>query len=243
MRVNYRFFKHVLGYARMFIKKLIYFLGVLSLIFIILSFTDYPYYAYHWLGTSNAGIMDQPDYIVVMGAGGMPGPEGMMRCYFASQAAEMFPDALLIIALPADSSSFQDSDHRRMIDEIIRRGIERERILSEIKGTNTITQARNIKDMVKHNNNTVMIITSPEHMYRCIKTFQKQGLSNTGGIATFEHAFDQELLTEKDEKGRARRQTDQLLDLRYNMWSYMQYQITVLREFVAIVWYWLRGYI
>ena len=31
--------------------------------------------------------------------------------------------------------------------------------------------------------------------------------------------------------------------LRYNMWSYMQYEIIVLREYTAIAYYWVKGWI
>ena len=62
-------------------------LGVLLLIFIVLSFTDIPYYAYHRLGTSHAKNITKPDYIIVMGGSGMPSPEGLIRCYYAAEAA------------------------------------------------------------------------------------------------------------------------------------------------------------
>ena len=238
-----RKFRSTLRRLTSIFRLLIYSLGILALVFIILSFTSYPYHAYHWLGTANARITSQPDYIVVMGAGGMPGPEGMIRCYYASLAADQFPEATIIVALPADSLGLDDSDHQRMVNEIKSRGIEAERIMSETLGTNTYTQARNIRAMLGNHEASLLIITSPEHMYRCIRTFRKQGFEKTSGIATFEHAFNEELLVEKDDKGRKRKQSDQLLGLRYNMWSYMQYQIIVLREFIAIGWYKMQGYI
>ena len=41
------------------------------------------------------------------------------------------------------------------------------------------------------------------------------------------------------------RQEKQLrsLNIRYNMWSYLKYEITVMREWCAIAYYWIRGWI
>ncbi len=218
-------------------------LGLIALIFIILSFTDFPYYAYYWLGTANAKNTQEPDYIVVMGAGGMPSAKGVLRCYFAAKASEIYPEARLIVTLPADSAGFDQSAHQLMIDELVARGIDRTRILSEHKGTNTYTQAREIRQMIAELSPSLMLITSPDHMYRSVLTFKKQGFEKTGGLATFEHALDQELLYEKDESGKITDKSSKMLGLRYNFWGYLTYQITVLREYIAIAYYKLRGYI
>ena len=84
--------------------------GVLFTLMIALGFTEKPFWIYYWLGTSESQIEKTPDYIVVMGGGGMPGGEGMMRCFYAAAAADSFPNARLIIALPADSLNFSESD-------------------------------------------------------------------------------------------------------------------------------------
>ncbi len=36
---------------------------------------------------------------------------------------------------------------------------------------------------------------------------------------------------------------DYWLAIRYNFWNYLKLEITVLREYMAITWYWLRGWI
>ncbi len=224
-------------------NKFVFGIGLIALVFVVLSFTDYPYYAYHWLGTANAKITQKPDYIVVMGAGGMPSAKGVLRCYFAGKAAEMYPDARLIVTLPADSAGFAQSAHQLMIDELVARGIDSNRILSEYKGSNTYTQAREIRQMITEPSPSLILITSPDHMYRSVLTFKKQGFDKTSGLATFEHALDQELLFEKDESGMVTDKSSQMLGLRYNFWGYLTYQIIVLREYLAIAYYKVRGYI
>jgi uncharacterized SAM-binding protein YcdF (DUF218 family) len=223
--------------------KFVFGMGLVALVFVVLSFTDYPYYAYHWLGTANAKIEQQPDYIIVMGAGGMPSAKGVLRCYYAAKAAEMFPEARLIVTLPADSAGFAQSAHQLMIDDLRERGVDSSRIWSEYKGTNTYTQAREIRQLITETSPSLLLITSPDHMYRSVLTFRKQGFENTGGMATFEHALEQELLIEKDKKGKVKDKSSQMLGLRYNFWGYLNYQIIVLREYLAIGYYKLRGYI
>src|SRR5256885_1887155 len=66
--------------------------GVLSFILFVLSFTDLPYYAYYYLGTSNKDVTTNPDVIVVLGGGGMPSPDGLIRTYYASLAALNYKD-------------------------------------------------------------------------------------------------------------------------------------------------------
>ncbi|MDO8896690.1 MAG: YdcF family protein [Bacteroidales bacterium] len=235
--------KTTLRFLYKYFRKIIYITGWIFVVMIALSFTDYPYLAYHWLGTSKIEKIDDPNYIVLMGAGGMPGPQGLLRCYYAALVAEKYPQSKIIVALPADSASFEDSDHFAMINELLRWGIDSERILSEIKGINTFTQAANIKQIAENTEAKVLVITSPEHMYRSILTFKKAGFGTVTGVATFENSFDEELLIEDTIKGKKSSKPERNLDLRYNMWSYLQYEIIVMREFTAITYYKLMGYI
>lgn len=224
-------------------KKAIFLLGCSAAVLILLSFTDYPYFAYHWLGTKQISKPTSVEYIVVLGAGGMPGPQGILRCYFASETAAAFPNSKIIVSLPADSNNFEKSDHFAMIAELIARGVSAERIESEIIGTNTYTQAQQIKKRISNKQLSLLIVTSPEHMYRSILTFRKAGFTNVNGLPTFEHAFDEELLLEPLRKSKAGKKPDSNLNLRYNMWSYLQYEIVVMREWTALAYYKLMGYI
>ena len=225
------------------VKRLFIAIGVLFSVMIALSFTDYPYDVYHWLGTTNAGMENNPDYIVVMGAGGMPSPDGLMRCYYAAESAKEYPQAKVIIALPTKEEYFYQSYTYDMFEEIRRRGVDSSRFMFEIDGMNTRTQAIGISDMVGSKETTsLMIITSPVHVYRSVKAFQKVGFADVGGVASFEKAVTEENLTRRKDG----EQADDLpgnLDLRYNMWNYLKYEISVLREIFAIAYYELRGWI
>jgi uncharacterized SAM-binding protein YcdF (DUF218 family) len=211
---------------------------------IILSFTDYPYNLYHWLGTHNSEITETPDYIIVMGAGGMPGPEGLMRCHFATKGAMKFEEAKIIITLPYEGENFKDSDTYLMFEEISSKGIDSSRFIFETEGTNTYFQAREIFQLLQNQTNkNLLIVTSPEHMYRCILTFEKCGFENVAGLSSFEHSYDENLLLTEDERSKKVQDINRNINLRYNMWNYLKYEIIILRELVAISWYKIKGYI
>ena len=67
-----------------------------------------------------------------------------------------------------------------------------------------------------------------------------RGMTSTPAI--FEKAIDEELLVKK-KKGEIKPSDLKGLGLRYNMWNYLKYEITVLRELCAIAWYRIRGWI
>jgi uncharacterized SAM-binding protein YcdF (DUF218 family) len=211
---------------------------------LILSFTSLPYRVYHWLGTHNAQLDTPPGYIVVMGAGGMPGPGGLMRSHFAAEAALTFENAEIIIALPADTANFYGSDAYRMFRQMMLMDIDSSRFLFETTGTNTYTQAVEIRRMLsKATDRSLLIVTSPEHVRRCLLTFRKCGFEHVGGLPAFEAAFSNDLLLTEEEREKSVQPVDRRVDVRYNMWNYLRLQIMILREFTALGYYRLKGYI
>lgn len=229
-RVGIHFFKWFFGI-----------IGLFAFLLLVLSFTDVPYYAYHWLGVSNAELTKQPDAIIILGGSGMPSPDGLIRTYYGAEAATKFPGAKIIIALPYNE---QDSLHQLelMAHELIVRGIDSLRIMFEPLGFNTHSQAVNIGKLYGESRESIslLIITTPEHMYRSVKTFRKAGFKNVGGIPSFEKPIDEEMAKDKENSKDIRVKS---LDLRYNMWSYLNYELLVLREYSAITYYRVKGWI
>jgi uncharacterized SAM-binding protein YcdF (DUF218 family) len=197
---------------------------------------------YYWLGTSGADLTKRPDYIVLLGGVGMPSPEDLMRTYFTAGAAKEVPDSKVIISFPPDTINKEFSPERLMAKELMMRGIDSSRLSFEYNGYSTRTQALNIKTMLqttRPDTVAVRIVTSPEHMFRVVRVFRKVGIGYVGGSAAFESAIDEEKLI----RGRHKNTEKKLLNIRYNMWSYMKYEITVVREFCAIGYYKMRGWI
>lgn len=215
--------------------------GIISFILFLLSFSDIPYYAYHRLGTINSKILSQPDVIIVLGGSGMPSPDGLIRTYYASEAAQEYPNAEIIIALPFDE---EDSLYQLQLmeKEILLKGIDSSRISFEPWGFNTRSQAINIASKYKSSIGlrSLLIVTSPEHMYRAVKTFKKAGFRKVYGFPTFENPVDPEKVKDKQRTKDIRVKS---LSLRYNMWSYLNYELLVMREYCAITYYKLKGWI
>ena len=225
-----------------FFRGLIMVLGCITLAGIILALTDIPYFAYYRLGTVNAGVARKPDYIVMLGSMGIPSPDDLMRTYYTAEAWRKAPNANIIIAFPADTALKEHSPELLMARELKIRSVDSVKIYFEKFGYSTRTQALNILDLLGRENAgnvTMRIITSPEHMYRAIRTFRKVGFYQAGGTPTFEKVIAEERLM----KGSHKKAEKTGLTLRYRIWSYMIYEITVVRELCAIAYYKIRGWI
>ncbi len=216
-------------------------INLLAISFLVLAFTDIPYYAYHDLALRKQKLKTEADYIILMGGDGMPSPSGLMRTYFAATAAHENPSSKIIIALPYNEDDKDSLKQLKLIkEELILKGIRANRILFEPYGFNTRTQAENIHRSIIASNPSILIVSSPEHMFRAIKSFEKIGFEKVGSLPTFEFPPDEEKLKSKKKKDKTKVQN---LALRYNMWSYMQYEILVFREYMAISYYWMKGWI
>lgn len=219
-------------------KKLLLFLGAFSLVFIILSFTSLPYWAYYGLAATDDQLEVTPSTIVIMGGDGMPSPSGLMRLYIGTEKALQHPDSKVIIALPYNEfdSTYQLS---LMVRQLVEKGVDSKRIIFAPNGFNTRSQALEIKELVD-TSVALLIVSSPEHMYRSIHSFRKVGFQIVGGSPSFEKPSDEEKLKDETDKDDMKVRN---LALRYNIWSYMQYEIIVLREYTAIAYYRVKGWI
>ena len=74
-------------------------------------------------------------------------------------------------------------------------------------------------------------------MTRAAACFKSEGFQFVGGSPAFEHDLTPESLKEDKEYFAPS------LAWRYNLWSYLQYEIRVAREYVALTYYELRGWI
>ncbi len=215
--------------------------GAFAFLLFLLSFTSVPYYAYRYLSMENKVLHAPPDFIIVLGGSGMPSPDGLIRTYYGAECALQYPLSKIIIAYPYSEgdSLFQLN---LMAKEFVRRGIDSSRIFFEPLGFNTHSQAKNIaKSLGKlKTTHSFLIVSSPEHMYRAIKTFQKAGLVKVGAVPAFENPVAEDKIRDKEKTKDTRIKN---LALRYNMWSYLHYEILVIREYCAITYYKMKGWI
>jgi len=227
-------------------KHILLFLGGLLFVMVVLSFTSLPFWAHYYLGISANTLESKPQVIVILGGSGMPSSNSIMHCYYGAKAAHEFPNARIIIALPGDTLN-TESSVKRMGDELVLRGIDSSRILYENEGTNTRWEALNIRKRFYPNSSPdILLITSPAHMYRAAKTFEKVGFSNVGGMASFGKA-NEVLLLEYNAKdlGGSRNipNVGNQLSLRYKIWTRLHLEISIIREYFAITYYWIMGWI
>jgi uncharacterized SAM-binding protein YcdF (DUF218 family) len=235
-------------------------IGLIALCLVILAFTSAPFWTWYSLSTKKAAIHRPPEYIVLLGGGGMPSESGLIRCWYAAKAANYFTRAKVIVALPGDTSD-RNSSINGMKMELILRGISPERILVEDSGTNTRSQALNIRKQItiydlrvtnKNNNSSIvtshsslLIVTSPEHLYRAVLTFEKTGFLRVDGLPAFESAIESDITFNARKLGGRKLIPDvgESIALRYQFWSQLHYELLVLHEWLAIAYYRVQGWI
>jgi len=233
--------KHILKKIFSYFKNILVVFGAILLLSLALSFTSCPYWAYYWLGVHNANTKGDPNVIVLLGGGGMPSPDGLIRAYYTARSAAEFPKAIIYIAMPHDTTLHNESPEILLAFELKLRGIDSSRIYFEPDGNNTHSQAVNLSKILgNYSSDSIIlrIVTSPDHMYRSVAVFKKVGFKNVGGMASFEEAISETLLLGNQNK----KFKSERLNFRYNMWNYLKYEISVVREYIAIAYYKLRGW-
>ncbi len=220
--------------------------GSVFLISCILAFTTLPYYARYWLGTHHGQGRSVPASIILLGGSGMPSEDGFMRCYYTAILAKKYPLASVIIAIPGDTTDSLASPFQ-LRRELELRGVVAQRISFEPEGHNTRQQALNIMAGGKTEaGKPVTLVTSPEHMYRAVLSFEKAGYRQVQGQPTFENSIgdDQLYFNDRELKGNtAVPPIGHNKQLRYQFWNHLRYEILVLREYFALAYYKLRAWI
>lgn len=220
--------------------------GMMFVILCIIAFTTLPYHLYHRLATYSLPGKLPPVAIVMLSGAGIPSENGLIRAYFTARLAQKFPDAYVVVAAPGDTGS-QESDPVKIADELIIRGVNVDRIIYESKGKNTRGQALNLasgphKDLMK---SYIIIVSSPEHITRAVKTFNRAGFIWVSGMPAFETSLTEDLTFDDNalEGNKIAPPIGGNLQFRYQFWNHLKYEILVIREYFALVFYKLRGWI
>jgi uncharacterized SAM-binding protein YcdF (DUF218 family) len=229
------------------IHKFLTGLGILFLSALILSFTSLPFWGYYWLGTCKSTITGKPDYIVMLGGGGMPSESNLIRAYYTFNAAQQSPKSRIVISIPGDITD-STSTARLVAAELVSKGIDPQRIMYEQVGTNTRQEALCVNKL-NHGEligKAILLVSSPEHMRRAILTFQKVGFTRVSALPAFESALEADLIFKDDELGGRKIPVPNIggsITARYQFWNHLKYEILIAREMAALSYYWLRGWI
>jgi uncharacterized SAM-binding protein YcdF (DUF218 family) len=220
------------------LRRLLKVSGALFLVLALLAFTRMPFDAHRWLGTAAGECTSAPDLIVVLGGSGMPSGPELLRLHRAAEVAGEWPNAALAVVHPGDPAALN-----AMVDELVLRGVARSRIVPVNEGDNTRAQALVVVRTVAHGQ--VAVVTAPENMYRSVLAFRKAGPATVCGVPAWDHAMYYAFAYGHRQIG-GKDWVPNVSDapgLRYTWWNYLKLEVTVLREWVAIAYYRLNGWI
>ncbi len=226
------------------LRNIFVLIGIFFSICVLLAFTSAPFWGYYWLGTSKSEVTEKPSTIVLLGGGGMPSQSALMRSWYVAKATQSFPNAKVIIAMPGDLTDSL-STPVLMKKELEVRGIDTLKIGFENEGTNTRSQALNCQRYIKMQS-PILLVSSPEHMRRAVLCFQKAGFEKVNALPAFENTVEADLTFDDDKLGGNKTfvpDVGESINMRYQLWNHLQYEILFAREMVALAYYKIRGWI
>lgn len=228
------------------VRLILMFAGGMFLLLSILALTSLPFWARNYLARTEAGVPMNTESILVMGGGGFPSESVLIRLWYTAELANKFPNAKVIVTTPghfADSTStvFQ------MYQYLLKCGIDSERILIESEGLNTRHQALLSYEMFQNGmfQEPLVIVSSPSHIYRSVKSFRKAGFNTVSGKPSVEIVLETDLRIDDKLLGgnELMPAAPSSITLRYKFWDYLKYEVEVVREYIAIVYYKLKGWV
>ena len=223
------------------IRQFLIWLGIFFLLMMVFACTRIPFDMHRRLGMEGSEFRFSPATIIMFGGSGMPSESNLIRLYYVKELGLNFPGARILLAHPDDSNTV-----RQMAAFLVAFGIDSSRIAALYKGNSTREQALRLKEQYPGiENEKSVVVTSPEHMYRTVKTLRKLKFVKIGGVSAFENPLFIDLgYHHRDIGGRYYvPDVSGNLALRYNFWNYLKLEITCLREYFAIVYYKLNGWI
>jgi len=228
------------------LKLLLIITGTIFLILCILAFTTLPFWAYYSLGTKNSKVTQTPSTIIMLGGAGIPSGDGLIRTYYTAAYSKANPGIPIIIAMPGNLTD-QKSAPRLAGSELTIRGIKEDLIQHENLGRNTREQAQKLAEgmLSGQKEKPILLVTSPEHMRRAVLAFRKCGFKEVSGLPAFEYALEADLrFDDRELKGnKVVPPIGKNLQVRYQFWNHLKYEVLVIKEYFGLTYYKLRGWI
>ena len=230
---------HIMSYLKKTIKTLFFGLGMVFAAMIALAFTSKPFYWWYNLGQNpNEGTsVSRPESIVMFGGAGMPSEDNLMRLYHTAALARHF-EVPVILVHPEDSLC-----QAEMTRLLWQGGINS--ILYMTEGANTCSQALELMDKYPElSEKQFIVVTSPEHVRRTVKCLNKVGFQNVIGKAAYPATVDFDLSLKKQKLGGNEAiPSVESVKMRYTFFNYLKLEITCLREYFALAYYRIKGWI
>ena len=221
------------------IKITFFVLGILFFVMLALAFTSAPFYAYYRLGQNpneNRTPM-QPQHVVMFGGAGMPSEDNLIRLYHTAALAQHF-DIPVILVHPEDSLCQAEMTRLLRQDGV-------DSILYMKEGTNTRSQALGLMAAYPELAEVPFLaVTSPEHLRRTVKCLNKVGFTNVIGKAAYPATVDFDLSLKKQKLGGNKAiPSVESVKMRYTFFNYLKLEITCVREYLALGYYRIKGWI
>jgi uncharacterized SAM-binding protein YcdF (DUF218 family) len=214
--------------------------GCALLAMVVLAFTRLPYDAHRWLGMAGAECEGPLSTIVILGGSGMPSGPELLRLHRAAGLGLEWPHADVFIVHPGAPEVLA-----AMKDELVWRGVGTLRVKGINAGENTREQALILAALLNQEQESVAVVTAPENMRRSVLALRAAGLAGACGQAAWESAMDHGFRYDHARIGGKPWMPDMARStgLRYTFWNYLKLEVTCLREWLALVYYRLNGWI
>ena len=230
---------HIMRHLRNTTKIAFLSLGIFFAAMIALAFTSAPFYMHYRLGQNpnENTTISPPSQVVMFGGAGMPSEDNLMRLYHTAALARHF-EIPVILVHPEDSIC--QTEMTRLLRQ---GGIDS--ILYMTKGTNTRSQALELMTAYPELAEEQFIaVTSPEHVRRTVKCLNKVGFQNVIGKAAYPATVDFDLSLKKQKLGGHEAiPSVESVKLRYTFFNYLKLEITCVREYLALGYYRIKGWI
>ena len=230
---------HKMKHLAKTIKVIFFTLGILFFLMIALAFTSAPFYMHYRLGQNpNDDVeLSHPKQVVMFGGAGMPSEDNLMRLYHTAALARHFEVPVLLVH-PEDSLC------QAQMTRLLRQG-GIDSILYMTDGANTRSQALELMaqypELAKEQ---LVVVTSPEHVRRTIKCLNKVGFHNVIGKAAYPATVDFNLSLKKQKLGGNEAiPSVESVKMRYTFFNYLKLEITCFREYCALAYYRIKGWI
>jgi len=212
------------------IRVILYLAAALFFLQVAVAVMGLPPRLVTWMTAREEGLAEAPRTIVVLGGGGIPSESGLIRTYYGAVAGTEYRRARIVVSLPTDENP-DTSSVGRMRDELVMRGVPRGDILMEYRALNTHYQAEAIGKLLgaQAMDEPLLLVTSPSHARRSVLCFRKAGFNQVGCMAADD-------TTAEADPGRG-------AAVRYGFWRTLEMELRYAREFTALCYYRVRGWI
>jgi uncharacterized SAM-binding protein YcdF (DUF218 family) len=236
----------LLHHSHLIVKRLLILSGIFLVWTFLFAFTTGPFYWYHYFGTGNSDYDFKPEVVIILGGTPMPSESALIRCYYARELARKNPDAQIIISQLKDANQTLTSTAAwKMRDEISRGEKDTFNFAFLTDGHSTREEVMLLKKRFPGiGGKNCVVVSSPEHMLRAVAAFRRAGYRHVGGEPTFGWAGNADYRY-KDRKLGGRQLPLEIgnnVQMRYQFWNHLRYQLLCYREFIAFFWYRLRGW-